>query len=88
MEHKGTGTLYVTAAVILTHQRRLKTDPPEAKWPPSPMIRGAADVDSGETRHAQKDRHSAVNPTSPAFEYHSALESGVNVAGFRASCLA
>jgi hypothetical protein len=24
----------------------------------------------------------------PAFEYHSALESGVNVAGFRASCLA
>ena len=24
----------------------------------------------------------------PAFEYHSALESGVNVAGFRANCLA
>jgi hypothetical protein len=39
----------VTAGVILTHQRRLKIDPPGAKWPSNHTIRAAADVDSGDT---------------------------------------
>ncbi len=32
----------VIAGVILTHERQLKTDPPEAEWPPITMIRAGS----------------------------------------------